>query len=246
MTTTTRVAFSLLTAIILAGTTYSVLQNTSLDTSNPLLTHLPHPLSKSHKFASKSNPLNVYFIKQAWAWTTAAFLLLWGTGTPSSRTVARLSRYLTATATWLVFTAWFFGPALFERIVLLSGGECLVPLPDGELLTLPAEYCHKRTTVSPMTHPDLFTSSLTSQTSFTDGWRGTPPPPSRPRRLGPHLPPHPLHPPPGTTTRPVPAPNALVLATHLVYFHSPGEKISGYVLGVACFAISQLPGSLLV
>ncbi|KAJ7072197.1 inositol phospholipid synthesis and fat-storage-inducing TM-domain-containing protein [Mycena amicta] len=260
MSIATRLAFALVSTIVLVGTAYSVVYNTYLDTSNPLLTHLPHPLSQTHRFASKSNALNVYFIKKAWGWSSAAFLLAWATGTPSTRSALRLTRWITATATWLVFTAWFFGPALFERIVLASGGECIVSLPDGPPLSLPAEYCHAATAVSPETHPALFASS--SSLVFPIDWRATP----RLRRghdvsghiflltlsilllaqqLGPSFSltrwstPH---------TIAVYANLALIAiwllacGTTSVYFHSPGEKITGYLLGLGCFVVAQIPG----
>ncbi|KAJ7497440.1 inositol phospholipid synthesis and fat-storage-inducing TM-domain-containing protein [Mycena latifolia] len=266
MSTTTRIAFVALSSVVLLGTAYSVVYNTYLDTSNPLLTHLPHPLGKTHRWASKGNPLNVYFIKKAWAWTSAAFLLAWGTGPPSGRTAVRLGRWLAASAVWLVFTAWFFGPALFERIVLASGGECVLTLPDGTPLSLPAEYCHTRAPVSPDTHPALFAASQTAASvGLPSEWRATP----RLRRghdvsghiflltlsilllaqqLGPSFrltrwsTPH---------TIAVCANLALISiwlfasGTTSVYFHSPGEKITGYLLGLACFAVAQIPGYML-
>jgi hypothetical protein len=246
----TRLGFYSVSAVVLVGTAYSVVYNTYLDTSNPLLTHLPHPLSKSHFWANKANPLNVYFIKKAWAWTSAAFLLAWGTGSPSTRTPARLTRWLTATAIWLVFTAWFFGPALIERIVLASGGECVVSLPSGDAISLPAEYCHARTSVSPATHPALFASS--SSFVLPEEWRAMP----RLRKghdvsghiflltlsilllaqqLGPSFlltrwsTPH---------TAAVYTNVALIAiwlfasGTTSIYFHSPWEKITGYCKGV--------------
>jgi len=39
--------FTVLSAVIAFGTAYSVLYGTYLDTSNPLVSHLPHPLSHS-------------------------------------------------------------------------------------------------------------------------------------------------------------------------------------------------------
>ncbi|KAF7315536.1 hypothetical protein MIND_00068900 [Mycena indigotica] len=262
MSTATRLTFALVSTIVLVGTIYSVAYGTYLDTSNPLLTHLPHPLSQTHRFASKGNPLNVYFIKKAWGWTSAAFILAWITGTPSTRSLRRLSRWLTATGTWLLFTAWFFGPGLLERVILVSGGECVVPLPDGQPLVLPAEYCHTRTTISPETHASFFTSQ--SLTLPTD-WRATPrlrkghdvsghiflltlsvlllaqqisPSFSLTRWSTPH-------------TIAVYTNIGLILTwlfacgTTSVYFHSPGEKISGYLLGLACFALAQIPGNII-
>ncbi|KAJ6625484.1 inositol phospholipid synthesis and fat-storage-inducing TM-domain-containing protein [Mycena sp. CBHHK59/15] len=255
---TTRLAFVAVSGVVLFGTAYSVLNNTYLDTSNPLLTHLPHPLSKSHRWANKANFLNVYFIKRAWGWTSAAFLLAWGTGPPAARTANRLARWVTATAAWLLFTAWFFGPALFERIVLASGGECMLSLPSGDALPLPTEYCHAHTAVSPATHPTLF---ATSSFMLPPEWRATPrlrkghdvsghiflltlsilllaqqlvPSFAAPRWSVAHL-------------YAVWVVVALIFIwlfasyTTSVYFHSPMEKITGYILGVACFALVQLP-----
>ncbi|KAJ6499149.1 inositol phospholipid synthesis and fat-storage-inducing TM-domain-containing protein [Mycena sanguinolenta] len=259
----TRLAFYSVSAVVLIGTAYSVLYNTYLDTSNPLLTHLPHPLGKTHYWANKANPMNVYFIKKAWGWTSAAFLFAWATGTPSTRTAVRLTRWLTATGTWLIFTAWFFGPALIERIVLASGGECVLATPSGDPILLPAEYCHAHTVVSPATHPALFTTSSSSLVLPQD-WAG-----ARPRlrkghdvsghvflltlsilllaqQLGPSF----------TLTRWSTPHTAAVWAnmvligiwlfasgTTSVYFHSPGEKITGYLLGLACFFLAQVPGN---
>ncbi|KAJ7268839.1 inositol phospholipid synthesis and fat-storage-inducing TM-domain-containing protein [Mycena haematopus] len=261
----TRLALYSVSAVVLLGTAYSVLYNTYLDTSNPLLTHLPHPLGKTHFWANKANPMNVYFIKKAWGWTSAAFLFAWGTGTPSTRTPARLTRWLTATAIWLTFTAWFFGPALFERIILASGGECVLSLPSGDPISLPAEYCYDRTTVSPATHPTLFTST-SSSFLLPQEWAGATPRLRKGHDVSGHIflltlsilllaqqlspsfaltrwsTPH---------TAAVWANMALISiwlfasGTTSIYFHSPGEKITGYLLGVVCFFLAQVPGNLI-
>jgi hypothetical protein len=155
------VAFAVVTVVVLFGTVYSVMNETYLDTSNPLLTHLPHPLHKSHYFANKSNILNVYFIKKAWAWTSVAFLLSWFTGPPNAKTKGRLLKWVVETAVWIVFTGWFFGPAVFERVILASGGECVLSLPSGDTISVPQEYCFTKTTISPTSHPDLFSAAFT-------------------------------------------------------------------------------------
>ncbi|KAJ7188090.1 inositol phospholipid synthesis and fat-storage-inducing TM-domain-containing protein [Mycena filopes] len=264
----TRLAFICVSAVVLVGTAYSIAYNTYLDTSNPLLTHLPHPLGKTHRWASKGNPLNVYFIKKAWGWTSAAFLLAWATGPPSTRTLPRLTRWLTATATWLVFTAWFFGPALIERIVLASGGECVLSLPEGGALSLPAEYCHSRTAISPATHPALFTSSEYAASSFvlpSAEWRGATPRLRKGHDVSGHiflltlsimLLAQQLAPSFRLTRWSTPhtvavSANVVLVAIWLfasgttsVYFHSPGEKVTGYLLGLACFALAQIPGNI--
>jgi len=161
------------TAILLFGTLYSVLYSTYLDTSDPLLTHLGHPLSSSHYFASKSNPLNVLFIKRAWGWTSAAFLFTYLTSPPAARTKRRIVKYLICTTIWLLFTGWFFGPALLERVIVFSGGECVATLPSGEHFTIPNELCYAKTTLTPKTHPDLFAivSTFDAIPEVQETWR---------------------------------------------------------------------------
>lgn len=164
-------AFAAVTTIVLLGTAYSIKFNTYLDTSNPLLAHLPHPFSQSDYFASKSNFLNVYFIKKAWGWTSGVFLLSWFTSPPNARTKGRMFKWIIQTTAWVLFTIWFFGPALLERAAVASGGECLLTLPSGELVTVPHQLCYTRSTVSLASHPDLFTSSFAA---LPPGWGAKP------------------------------------------------------------------------
>lgn len=154
------------TAIVLFGTLYSVFFNTYLDTSNPLIANLPHPLHKTDYFASKANILNVYFIKQAWGWTSLVFFVTLFTSPPRTRSRESLYKWFAATAIWVVFTRWFF-----DRVMLYSGGECVLHLPAGELLSVPAEFCFSKSALSPDTHPTLFSTSLISDDT---GWRGIP------------------------------------------------------------------------
>ncbi|KAK7692946.1 hypothetical protein QCA50_004587 [Cerrena zonata] len=148
----------LLFIIITLGTVYSVVYETYLDTSNPLITHLPHHLHQTHYFANKKNALNVYFIKKTWGWTTAAFVLLFATSPQTTRKLHRVVQYLIETAVWIIFTGWFFGPAILERFVATTGGACVVALPAGGVIDVPHEFCYTKTTISPATHPSLFTS----------------------------------------------------------------------------------------
>lgn len=172
MSSIQRPAFYGLAAIVVLGTAYSVAYGTYLDTSNPLLSHLPHPLSTSHYFASKKNFLNVYFIKKAWGWTSAAFLLSWFTSPGGQRrslgATRRLITYLALTALWLVFTGWFFGPAILERIVVASGGECVLPGTSGLPVTVPNEFCFTKSTISTQSHPELFTQFSTTNVGDED------------------------------------------------------------------------------
>ncbi|KAF8806471.1 hypothetical protein BYT27DRAFT_7101927 [Phlegmacium glaucopus] len=253
----TFIAISVISIILLFGTLYSVLYNTYLDTSNPLLTHLPHPLSKTHYFATKSNPLNVYFIKQAWGWTTAAFFFSWLTSPPQIRTVNRILKYLAMVVVWLLFTSWFFGPAIFERVIVASGGQCVIALPSGDPVIVPHEFCYRKTTVTPETNPTLFGSTFIQP----PGWRAVP----RLRKghdvsghvflltlsalfLFDQLRPSfrvaqwsPLHRWAIGTSIVMIGISLFAIGTTAVYFHSPFEKLTGFLLGVACFAITQLP-----
>lgn len=154
------VALAALTSVVLFGTLYSVGYDTYLDTSNPLITAQPHHLHETDYFASKKNPLNVYFTKKLWLWITATFLFHFSTSPSAIRTKARFSQYLIATAVWLAFTSWFFGPPVFDRLTASTGGECVLHLPSGAVLSVPSEYCYTRGPISPATHPALFPASL--------------------------------------------------------------------------------------
>jgi len=251
-----------ISSILALGTLYSVYYSTYLDTSNPLLTHLPHPLHATHYFASKSNFLNVLFIKQAWAWTSAAFLFLFFTSSSQSRTKTRILKYAIVTASWLAFTGWFFGPALFERTIVATGGECVLVVPQsGDVLNVPVEYCYTKSTLSPSTHPSLFTT-LSDANILSTPWTARP----RLRRghdvsghvflltmsvlfladqlklsLDSPVPWSLLHRRAVLTTLALIATWLFATGTTAVYFHSPGEKISGYLLGVLGFALTQIP-----
>jgi hypothetical protein len=160
-----------LTTVVVFGTAYSVVYKTYLDTSNPLLTNLPHPLHKTHYFATKANFLNVLFIKRLWAWTSAAFLALYLTSPMSLQTRERLYKYFAETAMWLLFTGWFFGPSLLDRVTASTGGECIAHLPSGAYITVPSELCYRKSTISLSTHPELFQTSLTPP---EDSWHDVP------------------------------------------------------------------------
>ena len=153
-------AFVILTLVLFLGTVYSVKNNTYLNTSDPFLTHLPHPLHKTDYFANKSNILNVLFIKRAWGWTSFAFLFLWLTSPRRTQTLTRVLQWILASFAWLAFASWFFGPPLIERFIILSGGECTVALPSGATFGVPHEYCLAKVRLSPFTHPSLFASPL--------------------------------------------------------------------------------------
>jgi hypothetical protein len=160
MRTSVKTTLTVLAALVALGTSYSQYYQTFLDTSDPSITSLPHPLHDTHFFASKQNPLNTLFLKRLWFWTSAAFIGLFLTSPGSARNKERLYQYGAATAVWALFTSWFFGPALIERVVGFTGGECVVTLPSGYVLKLPDQYCYTSGAVSPATHPTLFAASL--------------------------------------------------------------------------------------
>lgn len=74
---------------------------------------------------------------------------------------------------WVLFVSWFFGPSLLERVTASTGGECVVHLPSGSLLTVPSEFCFTKSTVSPSTHPELF-STMSAMPIFPNGWSQVP------------------------------------------------------------------------
>ncbi|KAL5506944.1 hypothetical protein ACEPAH_6400 [Sanghuangporus vaninii] len=271
-----RVTFVALSSAILFGTIYSVATHSYLDTSDPLvaLGHVKHPLHDVSYFARKTNILNTVFIKRAWGWTTGAFLALWFTypstanDSGSHRRVMtgreRLKKWLAATSVWMVFAAWFFGPALLERLTSFSGGECVVRLPSGRVHPVPLEYCYSRTVLSPASHPELFfIPPLVFDEENLEDWE------SRPRLMRGHdvsghiflltmsvlfladmIRPSLSLPSALRST----AHNCAITATAIlmaiwlfaiwmtsVYFHTPFEKLTGYTLGLAGFLFTQLP-----
>ncbi|KAJ7594332.1 inositol phospholipid synthesis and fat-storage-inducing TM-domain-containing protein [Mycena floridula] len=250
-----KISFFAISGSLFFAVIYSVVYGTYLDTSNPLLSHLPHPLSNSSYWAQKSNFINVYFIKWAWAWTTAAFFFSWFTA-PAPRSNRRIGKWLIETAAWMIFTGWFFGPAVFDRVLVASGAECVVITPDGHV-PVPVELCFDKSAISHNTHPQLFSNFLAPSPE----WKAIP-------RLkkGHDVSGHiflltmatlfladQLRPAIATRDRSTIQAIALLanfalillwlfaIYTTGVYFHSPFEKVSGYVLGVAAFSLSQLP-----
>ncbi|KAJ2708475.1 hypothetical protein H4R19_004726 [Coemansia spiralis] len=81
-------------------------------------------------WVSKRSPLNVYGAKVAWGWTTvlfAAALALCAPARPPRSSAVALARYALATAYWVAMTRWCFGPPLFDRVFVRTGGSCLGP-----------------------------------------------------------------------------------------------------------------------
>lgn len=176
-----RVTYVALSSVLLLGTIYSVVNHTYLDTSDPLvaLGTVKHPLHDVSYFARKTNVLNTVFIKRAWGWTSAAFFSLWLTHPTAGRRIGmsgreRLLKWIAATSVWLVFAAWFFGPAIIDRIIAASGGECVVRLPSGKVQSVPVQYCIERSILSPATHPELFFAPPLVLPDMQSDWRTRP------------------------------------------------------------------------
>ncbi|KAF9451971.1 hypothetical protein P691DRAFT_756852 [Macrolepiota fuliginosa MF-IS2] len=259
MTDPRKAAFAVLTAVVLFGTAYSVVYGTYLDTSNPLFSGLPHPLGHSHYFASKSNFINVYFIKKAWGWTSLLFFLSWITSPPRVRTGHRAIKWAVATSVWVIFTMWFFGPSLLDRAIVASGGACVLRGPSGTFVDLPVEVCYSGTIVRPSSHPHFF-AAINDVVPVPMDWQDLP----RLRRghdisghiflltmstlfLADQLRPSLCAPNWTPGHRLAIVGNILLIGIWLfascttsVYFHSPLEKITGFLLGVGGFWLTQL------
>ncbi|BEJ15285.1 hypothetical protein CspHIS471_0410520 [Cutaneotrichosporon sp. HIS471] len=142
-------------AVFLVGCAIAVAYDTALPTSELHHVHNHAPLRAAY-FAQKGNAINVIFVKRAWAWTAAIYLLhlVTSRGTPNVRSSAasvsninpalhsnhassrksrgqRLAALVLASLAWILFTAWCFGAGLGDRIIALSGGTCAIPVPKG-------------------------------------------------------------------------------------------------------------------
>lgn len=73
-------------------------------------------------FSNKRNVINIVFVKQGWAWTI--FVLVYFLVQHYGLTKTTVLRILGGTAWWVVFTQWFFGLPLMDRIFLMTGGGC--------------------------------------------------------------------------------------------------------------------------
>ncbi|KAF8590959.1 hypothetical protein K439DRAFT_1644485 [Ramaria rubella] len=269
MSSTRSTPLILLSAAVLGGTLYSVVYHTYLDTSDPLLSHLPHPLHHQSIFAQKSNIFNSLFVKKAWGWTSAAFAAVWLSSPSNIRTRDAWGKWGIATMVWGIFAAWFFGPGVLERLAVASGGECVLQLPpevpgqSPTLLSVPVEYCFTKSTISPRTHPTLFVTSLSSTLDAT--WAGNPRL-YRGHDVSGHIflltlavlflhdqlePAWRLINSTAPTTMWYKATVAVASAllglwfimsfATSIYWHTPFEKLTGFALGLLGFAMTQLP-----
>lgn len=96
-------------------------------------------------FSSKRNVFNVVFVKKGWLWVSllagAKGLELYrsaNSGSGKSRVTngqvkGFVLRYILATVWWILFSQWFFGLPLMDRVFRLTGGACT---PSASTLTL--------------------------------------------------------------------------------------------------------------
>lgn len=100
-------------------------------------------------FSSKRNLINVVFVKRGWFWVSVLVALkayeLATTTKPASSSSAKnnntptsvfdkikylLLRYGIATLWWFIFSQWFLGPPLMDRVFTLTGGACTAGAPS--------------------------------------------------------------------------------------------------------------------
>lgn len=185
------------------------------------------------------------------------------------RAPQRIWRWALATAAWLAFVSWFFGPSLSSRIAVLSGAECVVHLPHvptggdvgAQVLSVPVEYCERRRPITAAEHAHLFQQAI-GVASIPDSWRGVP-------RLtrGHDVSGHVFllslsiltlvddvatggtfdaladraQLAGGVATAALVALWYWMLLMTSVYFHAPLEKLSGLVVGIAAYLFTKIP-----
>lgn len=81
-------------------------------------------------FTSRGNLINTYFVKFSWFWTIVTYLNIiinkLRKGSINNRKfILSISRVLLITLCWYLFTQWFFGPPIMDRVFLLTGGKCV-------------------------------------------------------------------------------------------------------------------------
>ncbi|KAK9365987.1 inositol phospholipid synthesis and fat-storage-inducing TM-domain-containing protein [Lipomyces kononenkoae] len=82
-------------------------------------------------FGLRTNFFNVFFVKNGWFWTTITFMvhsIRLRISKPSKLAI----RYTLATLWWFLFTQWFFGAPIMDRVFIGTGGKCFVNDPETE------------------------------------------------------------------------------------------------------------------
>ncbi|PVV03577.1 hypothetical protein BB560_001947 [Smittium megazygosporum] len=95
----------------------------------------------------KRNPINKYFSKFCWGWTSLVFFLsclfsldsVARIGLPKNTKLREIDlfkakhsqlnafvNYVFATGYWIFLTQWLFGPSIFDRVFTYTGGGCFM------------------------------------------------------------------------------------------------------------------------
>ncbi|KAJ1905988.1 hypothetical protein LPJ81_001612 [Coemansia sp. IMI 209127] len=101
-------------------------------TSSPAALPLHSTAQPLSAWADKRNPLNSYFAKLAWGWTSALFVAALAACAPTRAPAAsalHAARYALATLYWVAMVRWCFGPPLLDRLFVLTGGSCALSEP---------------------------------------------------------------------------------------------------------------------
>ena len=129
------IALSIHPLLLVLGSLFSLFDPTARAAPYNPTTQSHPPAQAPAYFALKSNILNVYFVKIAWLWVSAAyvlFLFFHPSNGPSQNNLPVLTpkrlrgvvRYTLVTVWWILVTQWCFGPALIDRGFRISGGAC--------------------------------------------------------------------------------------------------------------------------
>ncbi|KAK9461293.1 inositol phospholipid synthesis and fat-storage-inducing TM-domain-containing protein, partial [Lipomyces oligophaga] len=78
-------------------------------------------------FSSKRNFVNTFFVKNGWFWTTIVYMIHCIRLRVGPAPLAL--RYGVITGWWYLFTQWFFGAPLMDRIFISTGGVCVITEP---------------------------------------------------------------------------------------------------------------------
>lgn len=146
---------------------------TRLPQSSPISTKIRLTTSSTLPyFANKNNLLNQKFVKLGWAWTSLVICYHaisiassffnhphqeQESNSPEKKPIPShhvpriLSLHLVATIQWILLTQWCFGSSLIERVLMLSGAQCipsLKPASPSTLVDHPTQlehtYCQRR------------------------------------------------------------------------------------------------------
>ncbi|CAI2183692.1 6206_t:CDS:1 [Funneliformis geosporum] len=77
-------------------------------------------------WSSRSNIINKLFVKVGWFWTTIVFIIYAIRVIHNNKLeqIKSIVRWGFATLYWYIFTQWFFGPSVMDRVFVITGGVC--------------------------------------------------------------------------------------------------------------------------